>query len=350
LSPIGDSLPLIPFPFDYIWFFALLANLVLITILPQMRHAILIFLALAIGLSLWDQTRWQPSFYQCLLMLTAISCCVRTRSERACPQMALDICRLIIVSTYFWSGLQKLNTNFVQETWPDIVNSLLRFLPAQARHLPPALILGIPFMEIAIGLGLSTRRFRRLAVLSAVATHTFVLILLVSSGENTVVWPWNVAMMLFVIILFWRDRETTARQIIVPKSWFHAVVLLLSAIMPAFSLVDWWDSYLSSALYSGNTDQAVIYVSPAVIDRLPSAIRPHVWQTSKPFFLDINRWSYGELNVPLYPEPRIYKNVAKRICTYAGSFSSDVKLRIKLKPNPFTAHRESEFYDCDHLD
>jgi hypothetical protein len=157
-------------------------------------------------------------------------------------------------------------------------------------------------------------------------------------------------MILLVIVLFWRDGETTARNLIVPKHWLHAIALLLVGIMPAFSLFGWWDSYLSSALYSGNTDQAVIYISPEVIARLPAAARPHVWQETRPFFLDINRWSYGELNVPLYPEPRIYKSIAKQICAYAGVYSPDVRLRIKLKPNLFTAYRNSVFYDCDHLD
>ena len=118
--------------------------------------------------------------------------------------------------------------------------------------------------------------------------------------------------------------------------------------MPAFSLVDLWDSYLSSALYSGNTDQAVIYVSPAVIARLPAALHPHIWQSSQPFFLDTNRWAYGELNVPLYLEPRIYRKVTEQICAYADN-SSEIRLRIKKKPNPFTGLRESEYYDCDHL-
>ena len=78
------------------------------------------------------------------------------------------------------------------------------------------------------------------------------------------------------------------------------------------------------------------------------ALRLHIWQPSTPFFLDINRWSYSELNVPLYPEPRVYKTVAKKICGYAGG-SPDIKLKIKEKLSLLTAARDSEFYDSDHL-
>ena len=349
LSPISDFLPPIPYPLDYIWFFVLLATLALIVIFPQRQLLTGSFLVLAILLGLWDQNRWQPWFYQYLLMLAAMAYGTRGRSEGVHQRLVLNICRLIIVSTYFWSGLQKLNANFVEETWPDTVRWLLQLLPIRMQF-PSVLALAIPIVEIIIGLALSNRRFRNLGVVLAITTHVAALILLIARGDNTVVWPWNVAMILFVLLLFWRDGETTVRDLIVPNCWLHAIVLLLLGIMPAFSLFNYWDSYLSAALYSGSTDQAVIYISPAVLELLPVAIRPHVWQKSQPFFLDINRWSYGEANVPLYPEPRIYKNIAKQVCTYAGNLSADVKLRIQLQPNLFTAHRDSELYDCDHLD
>jgi hypothetical protein len=155
-------------------------------------------------------------------------------------------------------------------------------------------------------------RYRQAAVVAAVATHACILVLLVVARENTVVWPWNIAMACFVVILFWRDRDTTARDVLVPRGAFHGLVLILFGALPALSFIDRWDSYLSSALYAGNTDQAVIYVSPEVIARLPAAIRPHIWQRSSPMFLDINRWSYEELNVPAYPEPRVYRRITSR--------------------------------------
>ena len=35
-------------------------------------------------------------------------------------------------------------------------------------------------------------------------------------------------------------------------------------------------------------------------------------------WLDVGEWSYAELNVPPYPEPRVYKSVARAICRHAG--------------------------------
>jgi len=223
-------------------------------------------------------------------------------------------------------------------------------LPDAGKKIPPFLILAIPLLEIVTGLGLVTRKFRNASVVLAVATHAFVLVLLMSSGENTVVWPWNLAMVLFVAILFWRDqdKETAPRRILSLRSPFHAVVILLVGLLPALSLVDRWDSYLSSALYSGNTDQSVIFVDRTAKGRLPGSLKQYAREGKQWFFLDVNRWAYGELNVPIYPEPRIYRRVARQICTYDDR-PSEVKLMIRKKPDPLTGHRDDEFYDCEHL-
>ena len=61
----------------------------------------------------------------------------------------------------------------------------------------------------------------------------------------------------------------------------------------------------------------------------------------------MNRWAYGELRVPVYPEPRVYRQVAKRICKYAAG--ERISLWIKQKPHPLTGSFESEYYDCETL-
>jgi Methylamine utilisation protein MauE len=348
LSPLSRSLPAVPFPFDVLWLLALLGLLAAILAVARAKRFMLFFLVLAGALSLGDQCRWQPWFYQYFFMLAAIVPLAGRQPAQGQLAPALNACRLIVAFTYFWSGCQKLNANFFSETWPDMAGPLLQFLPPAIHDWPRFFVYLFPPLEICIGIGLLTRRLRRWAVILAAAMHVLVLAVLVAAGENTVVWPWNVAMVFFVFILFWRDEATTPRDILVPRSNRHALVALLFGVLPAFGLAGRWDSYLSMALYSGNTEQAVVYVSPAVIERLPASIRSHVWQGTTPFFLDINRWAYGELNVPVYPEAGVYRQVTARICQVAGS-SPDIRLRINEKPDPWTGRRKSEFYDCNHL-
>ncbi|MFN2621530.1 MAG: hypothetical protein ABR611_01680 [Chthoniobacterales bacterium] len=349
LVPISNHLPAIPYPLDYIGFVSLLVLLAVISFFTRSRTLILVFLGLAGALALWDQMRWQPWFYQYLFMLAAVGLLKRRQTETPNNHAALDACRLIVASTYFWTGFQKLNVTFVRETWPDMASFLPSFCQSVVKQVPSYAILVIPLLEILIGFGLLTRRFRNRAVVLAIATHVAILILLFLTGENIVVWPWNIAMVLFVCILFWQDKKTTARRILVGKRAFQWLILLLFGLLPALSLVGLWDSFLSSSIYSGNTYQAAIYLSPAVMSRLPAPIRPHIWQSSEPFFLDINRWAYAELHVPVYPEPRIYRRVARRICQYAAGVPK-ISLWIRQKPDLVTGSYGSEYYDCETLD
>ena len=290
LAPIIPRMPAVPFPFDYIWFGLVLGLLLAICIRAQPRKLVIAFVVLAGLLCLLDQMRWQPWFYQYFFMLAALGFYAWKARRPKNNRTALDCCALIVVCIYFWSGIQKLNASFINEVWPGMSAPLLRFLPG-LQSLPRFTALIIPLLEICIAVGLLTRKFRNASVILAIATHAAILALLIPTGENTVVWPWNIAMGFMVLILFWQNKESTAGQILIPKRAFHVVVLILFGILPALSLIGLWDSYLSSALYSGNNYRGVIYINRPVMDRLPVALHQYVWTNTEPMFLDTTLWS-----------------------------------------------------------
>jgi len=346
-SPVISSLPAVPFPFDYIWFVGLIGLLLAIAVTVQPRRLLIVFLGSAGLLSIFDQMRWQPWFYQYFFLLAGLGICAWKKPEAKTNRTALNSSALIIVCTYFWSGVQKLNATFLSQTWPILSKPLLRFF-ALGRGLPISVGLSIPLLEIGMALGLLTRQFRKASVITAVVSHAVILVLLVSAGESTVVWPWNIAMGFFVVILFWQNKESSIRRIVRPRHPFHVLVLILFGILPALSFSGVWDSYLSSALYSGNDHQAAVYINQSVMAQLPISLHQYVWQGGQPMFLDINRWAYGELNVPVYPEPRVFRRVTERLCEYAGN-SADIKLAISDQPDLLTGRRDSQYYDCNHL-
>jgi hypothetical protein len=268
------------------------------------------------------------------------------------PDSALNTCRLIVACTYFWSGLQKVNPNFADDVFPWMAEPLTRFLPASfVKSFVPGLGLAMPFVETAIGIGLLTRKFRTAAVLLAIGMHVFIMIGIGPFGHNsnTVVWPWNVAMVAFLLILFWGSPNVSCRDIVWSRgAAFQRVVLVLFGILPLLSFFNLWDHYLSSALYSGNRNNGVLYLSDSVFAELPDAIQDETTE-ERP---DVNRleiadWSYRELNVPAYPEVRIYKKVARSLCGYAES-PSEVKLTIEGKGALFRGKRTVS-YDCTAL-
>jgi hypothetical protein len=343
LTPVLPFLRSIPYPGDYAVFILLLLLLVAIAIAPRPTKPIAGYVLLAAVLALLDQSRWQPWFYQYLFMLIAVG--VYSRS----PAAALNTCRLIVGCTYFWSGLQKVNPGFTGDVFPWLAEPLTRFLPSRVQAFVPALGLAAPFVEAGIAIGLLTRRFRAVAMLFAIGMHGFILIAIGPFGHNsnTVVWPWNVAMVAFLIILFRGSSDVSWRDIV----WgprLQRVVLILFGILPALSFFNLWDHYLSAALYSGNRNNGFLFLSDAVLAKLPAPIQDEAtYEGPDVNKLEIADWSYRELNVPSYPEVRVYKNVASNLCHFAES-PAEVILVIEGKGALFRGKRKST-YDCRSL-
>jgi hypothetical protein len=56
-------------------------------------------------------------------------------------------------------------------------------------------------------------------------------------------------------------------------------------------------------------------ISESLRDQLPSQVKEHVFKTSRgDLMLPFYEWSLAELNVPPYPEIRVYHQVARQLC------------------------------------
>ena len=336
-TPVSAILRPIPAPLDYIFYGAMLAILVAIAIVERPAKLIGVFVALAIAISLLDQSRWQPWFYQYLAMLAAVGFCDRIS--------ALNSCRLVMVCTYFWSGLQKANLDFVHNVFPFMMGSYAVSVPACMGFLAP-------LIEVANGFDQLTRRLRAYASYGGIAMHALILLAIGPFGQNSnsVVWPWNIAMICFLLILFWQRPELSAQEIVWPREGvYQRVGLVMFGILPALSFFNLWDGYLSSALYSGVRNTGVVYVSDDLKGRLPNEIVEHNYPSNNAGtgILIFRVWSMTELNAAIYPEPRIYKSLARYICTYTRD-ASEMKLWIKRSNVLFSAGRQVS-YDCPAL-
>lgn len=339
--PVFDFLPRVPAPFDLVWLAALVLLLAGAAASARPRRYLLASLALAVPLAMWDQTRWQPWFYQYLFMLFVVAAAPEGEEGE---EASLRACGLMVASLYFWAGVQKLNPRFFAE----VVPSLAAGLPAGvARRATPLAVL-VPLTEVCAGLLLLTRRWRRVGVALALATHVGVMLLFVPSRRNNVVWPWNASMSAFVLILFRRGSHGLRGWLPRRALSLQGAAALFFCLMPLLSLFGLWEPYLSGALYSGNTARGEVRVSGAVAERLP----PRVRQKLKPdglggTTLDINHWSYAELNVPPFPSERVYRGAAGRLCEFAGA-PSDLVLSAREAPLIFGGGGVKTF-DCDAL-
>ncbi len=308
LTPVWDLVPPLPYPADYALFglFVALAASVGIARGRALGWLAAVFLIVATLLVLGDVSRLQPWLYQYSFMLLAL--CLYGWSRLDAPD-ALNACRLIVVATYFWSGLQKANAGFFEITYPWLVGPLTERLPDWAGSALLSGAYAVPIVEAAIGVGLLTRRFRKLAAAGAILMHAFIMVCVGPWGNdyNAVVWPWNFAMVALVLVLFWQPPDEPSpssilvpyRNLFSPGFALRVAVLVLFAFMPLFSFFGLWDSYLSSSLYSGASKRAYVMEWDG-----------SDWQTTR-----IGDLAERELNAPAYPEERVFQSVfAQRWC------------------------------------
>ena len=93
---------------------------------------------------------------------------------------------------------------------------------------------------------------------------------------------------------------------------FSIVVVIFWGIMPAFNFIGKWDEYLSSSLYSGRLLRMNICVQDT---NATVALRPYYSKKVKDSTcngatkINLQYWAMKEMNVPPYPERRIYRKV-----------------------------------------
>ncbi len=348
LVPVVSSLPRIPSPLDDLLLLGLLALLCLVALRRQPLGSIVVLLGLVAVLALFDQSRWQPWAYQYSVMLGLVA--LAYARPPGLRSIAIRGGRIVLVGIYFWSGIHKLNATFVSEAFPWLLEPFESVVPSFIPVSEFGLLAATA--EISVAVGLLVRRFRRPAVCGAVALHVLVLVVLVAHGYNSVVWPWNVAMILLVVTLFWDtgtyapDTDAKERSALTSDRIIVASLVALFWLLPSFALIGRFDSYLAFELYSGRTLRGVIYLNQPVRESLSPSLAKYVVARSDGYYqIDIQRWSLGELNVPPPPQRRLFRHVAGRLCPLR-EYQSMIVLTVLERPGITDESRERSTYEC----
>ncbi len=380
IVPLMPWIPILHPPWDRLLFAAMLLALVLS--LWFYRGSAIFFLLASLFAFCEDQNRGQPWLYMywVMLWLTLLP-----------DGISIAGCRVAISVAYVWAGIQKCNPRFfhVQPGW--FVS------PAEHWHWPSSAVAllrwavaATPVIELGIGLALWMPRLRRTAIGAVLAMHLAVLLFLGPLGHNynLVIWPWNLAMIALVCVLFVDDRFWQNRLAITaalaaskrdvqahdPKRFRPArsgaafrkrelaaspgprltqafgdlrrsrpgsAIIALYSLLPILSFFGMWDSDFSFSLYAENQAVANVFVTQAFRDRLPSRMQAYVRrfpqdydpQHQGPYIFEFQPWCYDELRVPPIPEPRAYRAIYSFLRVYARD-RSDLRMIIGPRSGP----------------
>ncbi len=342
LVPVVAGFPQWPAPWD-----AVLLTLLLLALVGGIwfyRPAVAVFLIGALFLYCGDQNRGQPWFYLYFVLLL-----LTLRPEGP----AVAACRVVVSVVYVWAAVQKFGPDYQRLVVPYMMQPVAHWLPAPGVAVAKWCLSAAPAVELFIGLGLWVPALRRAAIVTTVLVHGVALLLLGPLGHNynLVVWPWNLAMVALVVVLFPPVRLSETFRAL-RRSAVAVIVTALVALLPLLGYFGWWDSYFSFALYSGNTATADLILVPSMAERLPEPLRRFAHPlhadviAANPalrglFVFDLQSWAQAELGVPPIPEPRNYRAIGRHLARFAEQ-PTDLQLIISPRRGPVRVLRASD--------
>jgi len=346
MVPAGDWVPAFAEPFDRLFLLAT-ASLAALLAVPWRPATVARWLLGAFALLfLQDQSRLWPSFYQFFLLLLILGGS-RASSTSGAAERVLNGLRFVVAATYFWSGVQKLNTHFFHEEFPWFVAPLVGPLPALAPLLP-MLGAAAAVLETLIGVGLLTRRLRRAALLEAFAMHAVILACIgpLRDNWNNSSWIWSLTAAVQAGVLFWKAPPFSLRSMFggparanVPQ----AAAFVLAGLMPVLNNFNLWDSALSFNVYTGNVHQAEIRLLPEGAAQLPEELHKFLRPGEGCSILSLNAWTLSEFHANPYPENRVFHAVFRAICSRVPPETAALFVREK---SSWLAPRRILRYEC----
>jgi len=303
LFPVFDNLV-----FSKLWgwaiFFAQLILLISVFFSNKKRLIFLIYVIFCFSL-IQDQLRLQPWVY--LYLLAFLPFLFITKDED--NYLGISYLQCLVIGVYIWSGIHKFNLNFIDIVVENISVNSFRVYDVSIINFIKSFGYVIPVFEILTGLFLWFSATRRIGILMAIFTHLFVLYYLgpYSMDSNYIVYPWNIEMIILVILLFYKTGDKISfgieRRFI--KNVFRLALILVLGL-PVFNFIGLWDHYLSFSFYSGKApDLYILTKNPTELEHkyfLP------IEGMEGGEIISVVNWASMELNVPFYPESRIFKS------------------------------------------
>jgi len=294
----------------FIHWFLLGASIFLLLYLliwPNEKSLQIVLIILEIASCTLDQNRWQPWEYQYLFILFIV---VINKNKQVLP-----VFLFVMACIYFYSGFYKFNSHFLPQIWDKMILKDFLKLDKSIRHISVLYYSGfiIPIVELLGGLGLMIKKYRKATALLLIGMHSIILIILGPWGlqYNQIIWPWNVAMIIFLLYIIYHESSIPFKWVILFNGW-NKLVFISWLVLPILCIWGWWDNFLSANVYSGSTPNIFICVNDSSKLKFPSG---YYLKNETPkicagkITISLQKWAMAEINVPVIPQLRVYKKI-----------------------------------------
>ena len=220
--------------------------------------------------------------------------------------------RVVLVSLYLYSGLGKLDYQFVHTVGREFLD--VATFGVADRWPDPARVaaaLAMPTLETVGGLLLIHRRTRPVGRWFITALHLSLIALLGpwSLGHSAGVLVWNAVMIGYIQTLFRDDPPRIEDH--PPIRLAAKLITLVVVLAPLTERLGYWDHWSSWQLYAPHTSRTDIDVLETAATRLPESIRNHLGPPGPLGYrrLDAAAWSLAARGVPVYPQARYQRRL-----------------------------------------
>ncbi len=309
LIPTFDFLQILPPFVNLLLYIGSIVLLLLLAIKPRRFTLLPILITIEILSCLLDQNRWQPWEYQYVFMFFILWV------NRDNDKNILSVLLVVLCSIYFYSGLQKVNPHFIKQVWGHTVLRDFLHLSTNITQQQSMQRLGyvIPLLEMLLGIGLLLKKSRKITIYVLLIMHILILLFIgpIGLSYNIIVWPWNVAMIIFLLIFLRQNIDIADISTLISKK-LNLLILIVWIVFPILNFYGYWDFYFSSSLYSGRIDICYIELNnPDKNFELKEFYRKkNATDTvaNKEIIL-LQDWAFKELNTPPCPQARVYKKI-----------------------------------------
>ena len=283
------------------------------------KQALGIGLFFLLVLTLEDINRFQAWVYIYTALLGIITWHLWLKQ----PSKSLISLQFILAMVYFWTGVQKLNIQFITDVYPWLVSV---FEVTKSLEQYPSLGYGVGLFEILIGVLLLQPKAQKTGVLLGTFLHLGILSLLIKDNWNTVVYPWNVAMIALLFILFWKKKDTKLASTEPQKTRPNLFILALFGILPFFDLFQFIPHCLALGMYSGTSMECdLILLDEGITDCIAPELQGKLlYLSDTQSMLSLDDWGGANLNIPPFASDRVYRTVAKEFCACANQYKGSV--------------------------
>ncbi|WP_431137417.1 MauE/DoxX family redox-associated membrane protein [Psychroserpens mesophilus] len=268
------------------------------------------FSAFVIGIYVFwvllDQNRIQPFYFEIIFMVLALT------QFNDNPKRVKQCVLLILVGTYFWSGMHKWNALFF-EKWAFGLSKRIPFVPEWMRLI---FTYAVPFLEALFGVFLIFSKTRKIGIWSITLMHAIIIITFVTGGYGYIVFPMTLFNVFVLFYLFYKS-SFSLKDLCVLKHPQSIALFLIAIVFPVFNLLGFYDHILAFSYFSGKPKYCKIHFNNLKdIDTLPEHIKLNVKHEAEDYYIDLNEWSGSTIGVIVYPEERVYKKIKNYLDTY----------------------------------